>query len=335
MSRDWEAELSSQLEELVMSEERSAPVSAVDSVSALRRGRKVRRRRAAATAGAAAVLLGSLTVGLLQGGGRPAPVQPAVPTGGPARTDPSPLAGHVRFGWLPDDVATVDTSWRHDSSDQQLATAASDRQWMLGSSDEDPRTDPPRPPGWQPEPGEGEITRTPAPAVNGREAFWVSVKGVTLMELRFRDQEGRWLSVSGMGSRALDKDVLSRIAAGVQVGRYVLPVPVSLDASTPLSSVIAADFRRTVRGAVGWQLSVQVSVRDNATVVISAESGSLPADPSPARQCASGEGMWWCAAPFWPDGPSPKVSENDVKAWFDRLNPHGPDESTWRPVLIP
>ncbi|WP_157032056.1 hypothetical protein [Kitasatospora cheerisanensis] len=328
-------ELSSRLDELVVSAEESAPASAVDAASALRHGRRTRRRRAVVSAGVAAVLLGSVALGTVYGSGGPAPVGPAA-SAGTDRADRSPLAMHVRFGWLPDDVTTVDAGWHHELGDQQLATAGADRSWLLGSPGPLPWSEPSRPAGWQPEEGEPYSERTPAPDVNGRKAYWVSVKGVSALELLFQSPDGRWLSLRGMGSRAPEQEVQLRIAAGVQVGRFVLPVPVSLDPSTPLSDVVSVDFRRTVHGAGGWQLAMQVSVRGNSTVTISAESGSLPADPAqPWRRCATGEGMWWCAAPFTADSPSGQVTPDDVKVWFDRLVPHSTDERTWRPVLLP
>ncbi|MFD8599900.1 hypothetical protein ACFV1L_33325 [Kitasatospora sp. NPDC059646] len=324
-------ELSSRLDELVMSAESSAPAPAVSAASALRRGRRARRWRTAAAAGVAAVLLGSVALGTVYGSGGPAPVGAAAETGSD-RSDRSPLAMHVRFGWLPDDVTAVDANWNPELGDRVLAPAGSDRSWLLGSPGPLPWSEP----SGQPGQGGSNSARTPAPDVNGRKAYWVSEEGGSALELLFQAPDGRWLSLRGMGSRAPEQEAQLRIAAGVQVGRFVLPVPVSLDPSTPLSDVISVDFRRTVRGADTWQLAMQVKARENATVTISAESGSLPVDPAqPWRRCATGEGMWWCAAPFTADSPSGQVSADDVKAWFGRLVPHSTDERTWSPVLLP
>ncbi|MFJ1797020.1 hypothetical protein [Kitasatospora griseola] len=326
MTGDWEAELSSRLEELVMSAEHSAPVPTVDAGSALRRGRKVRRRRlAVATAGVAAVLLGSLTVGLLQGGG-PAPVQPAVPT----PVDRSPLTLGARFGWLPESTVTLESEW---STTTSLQTAVSKENGLLQLIGSDSEVDP-----WSTAsryPGDESQSREAAPKVNGRDAYWVSVQGMpTRIELRFRGSDGRWLTLVDMAMPGVDRPVMLRVAAAVQSGAYVVQVPVSLDASTPVSDLNHIVFRRSVGGPDTWELSLQMRVRDNAMAEIEAGTGSEPTDPARARRCAHGEGMWWCAAPA-PLNLGAAVAENDVQVWFDRLTAHSRDESTWRPLMLP
>ncbi|MFJ5927933.1 hypothetical protein ACIQF6_35600 [Kitasatospora sp. NPDC092948] len=326
-------ELSLRLDELVASAELSAPVTAVDPAAAVRRGRKVRgRRRAVLAAGVAAVLLGSAAVGVFHGGGgRPVPAGP-VESVKPTPAGRNPFVLQVRFGWLPDQVITVEDRWTTAGADQ-LATAKNGGQlqlWAFGAG-VDPWSKRPQLPA-----GQGEA-REAAPKVNGQEAYWVSVPGMgDRTELVFRGSDGGWLDLVNMGASDVDRQVLLHVAAGVRAGRYEVPLPVSLEATASPSDVEQVSFTRSVRGADIWSLSVSVSVRTHAdaTVVIRAGSDHPPTDSAPTRVCASDRTMWWCAEQ---DGRSPggELTKADVLAWWEQVTAHGQDDRTWHSLFMP
>ncbi|GAA1954993.1 hypothetical protein [Kitasatospora viridis] len=343
--------------ELGMLAECEAPPSTVSAARAVRQGRaRIMRRRLtvlgtvvviAATAGALTVLrpnAGAHSAGPLAGpatdtgsgsgsgsgagsSAQPAP-QPSLPQTGAPATGSDPLHPGLRFGWLPDGVATL--TYRVDPQGASLlasassATAGTALSFILSLYPQGSA------------PGDTEVagvhvTLVAAPAVNGRPAYWLlddKLNPAGTKELRWQLADGRWAELDGMGMPAGQEQQMSlRVAADVAPDAQPVPLPFRL--AVPGGDTFSQlDFQRTL-GTAGsdWSVRVVVSSQDGSTAVpTDITPDSVPARPTDV--CVSDQGVHACV-PRYDSGPDPLAALGGPDAWLHRFTLLGTDPSKW------
>ncbi|GAA2752615.1 hypothetical protein [Kitasatospora cinereorecta] len=266
--------------------EGAVPTSRVDVELAARTGRaRLRRRRLGVVGTTVAMVLAVSAVVSLRPGGGPAPLPagPAGPSASPSAPSPTgrhpvplgtgaaasgsqaPHNGHdalspeADFGWLPDDA--------NGERYQQAQYGADVRADVYGKTGFTPIY---RlkvyPPGVVPEVSQTSLAqqgvKSPAPDVNGSEAYWVTNgQGTDDVILRWRGPDGRWLEVTCQYLAKADREqVPLRIARDVHLGKRSVPLPAKLAGMPAAFTVTGVSFERmTVQGKSWWTYEIGYS----------------------------------------------------------------------------
>ncbi|GAA1501397.1 hypothetical protein GCM10009760_64230 [Kitasatospora kazusensis] len=358
--------------------ESAAPPSTVDVHTAARDGRaRVRRRRFAVAATTLAVLVaGASTLAVLRPGAaadsvRPADGAPRSPSptgtpskyvGGPGSPAPAaptsaqtalpfsgsdPLTAEAAFGWLPDFTKSV--WYRAEWNGTSLQARG-----VVGGTPASPvMTLTVYPAGTTPElkdfPTGAHAVRVDAPAVNGREAYWVSSNDANYREgldlLRWRTPDGRWAQLDSSGLPAADREqVPLRVAAGVTFAHRQVPLPFRLHGVPDTFKVSGVIVQQPVADAPQpWEVDVNYAAGDYNFTTVFVPAGStatVPAAVIPSRAplpglppvsqepmaCGNAQGVRACvsAQPVGMLGPV-----GGLTGWLGRFTLLGPDQSAW------
>ncbi|MEV4560534.1 hypothetical protein AB0K51_26550 [Kitasatospora sp. NPDC049285] len=362
-------ELTVRMAEYVASAERSAPPSSVDPLRAVRRGRSaVRQRRWTVLGAVAAVVVASGSFAVLHRGSATgsAPIGPVAPNSthssptapftalpdptptGPAAAVPTigraALTVQARFGWLPDAVAEVEFSATRVGVQTTASTGPGHSTQHYSLQVFPAGVNPDEAPTF----ADGSHgVRVAAPQVNGREAYWLQKDRPdgwprATDVLRFRLADGRWAELDTEGLEDADRQAVPlRIAAGVLVGAYAVPMPASM-ASLPPSAVLVAASITAPRNGGGWwtaSLGFQEQGSHYVSVYVTPDgpnpgAGSPSTDPSAGshpQACSSGGGLKWCAMALEP----PDGKAGDPNAWLPRVVGHGADPNAWTTEVLP
>ncbi|GAB7182817.1 hypothetical protein ATKI12_2648 [Kitasatospora sp. Ki12] len=326
--------------------EEPAPPPTFDPTASIVRGRsRLRRRRAAVFGTVAAVTAAVVTTTLLlpSGGNAPGTTRlvpagqgeagmpaPSAPPATPVGDDTDPLVSGGTFGWLPD--------WL----DRQHAIG-----YQAGGGLVITRAGQAGPSGRQlelivhPDGAEPPLVRTsqqqeekvPAPAVNGRTAYWVTSPAQPTFDsgrrtLRWQTPSGQWaqlVSNRPQGAEVPD-DVLLRVAADVKVGATPVPLPFRLSGLPDGLRPTFAELRRADNGQP-WSVTLGFSVDEMGVGIIVAPAGG-PALGKSLTSCRTEQDLQICA-----------TAESDSLALVERfgglaavtalVRPVGADERAW------
>ncbi|MFH8387149.1 hypothetical protein ACH4E7_40620 [Kitasatospora sp. NPDC018058] len=319
-----------------------APPAAFDVTTSITCGRARLHRRYRATIGTVALLtVATVTGGLLlesRGGG--APAGPAAPpatsatTGAPTATGHTPLTTEVKFGWLPD--------WADGERGVSYASGTDGADVRAGEGGLSGRsiTLDLLPAGVEPtlstSPGQAQA-KVPAPDVNGRTAYWVVHPTAKTFDnssraLNFLTPSGRWARIIGWrGGSDISDDVLLRVAAGVQTGKWDVPLPFWLTGLPDSFKLTSASLRRRVT-ALPWVGGATFSVGGAKVSLIVApdlqpKPGEIP-PWSPTAKCRVDQGFKVCAE-MSAGGPTELAQPGGLAGLLDRVHVTGADESTW------
>ncbi|MGW6919486.1 hypothetical protein ACWGB8_37595 [Kitasatospora sp. NPDC054939] len=271
-----------------------------------------------------------------------------VPSPGPstfAATGPDPLTTEATFGWLPEGF--TGGSYLKTSIGNQ-ARANAPQEGELRNS----------PTLWlkvyPSDPGVGTFAtgdrqyRVPAPAVNGREAYWVgsapdrnTALGGAERYLRWQAADGRWAELQSM---YLDKpdtvQVMHRVAGGVTVGHTEVPLPFTVRNLPAGAGLHTVDMQRGgwVTQGVEWMASISFELDGRYLGVYVAPDGpsqqpSLrPGAPDANPDCKVEKGLRICAA---------SIGDKDVyksvggaAKWLERFTLLGTDPAAWTTRVI-
>ncbi|MFJ3794418.1 hypothetical protein [Kitasatospora sp. NPDC090091] len=348
-------------EQLVALADEPAPAAGYDPGRAMARGQAVLRRRRRTAIGAVAAAT-ALVIGgtlLLAPAGSTAPATPAVaptvtvsstaspsatPSAAPTRSGVDPLTTEVRFGWLPDWVGGnsgigYETGY-HGIFAEARGKGQTAPRILLSLYPAGPEPEIEQGPGEKRE----KVATTP---VNGQPAFWLvdpqEQPGKSERQLRWKTPSGRWAMIRAYGGRAEDlaDDVLLRVAAGAEYGKWNVPLPVRF---APLPKVFEAtdvmlSKPSTWDGALPWQLWLMFQF-EGKNVSVNMEpvgpgpspsptgtDGSPYTDPNPPV-CREEKQIRVCVAAS--AGVAPSLEQiGGTEGLLSRTEVLGVDESTW------
>ncbi|WP_395295959.1 hypothetical protein ACF9IK_22645 [Kitasatospora hibisci] len=345
-------------EQLVALADQPAPVAGYDPARAMVRGQALLRRRRRTAIGAVAAAT-ALVVGgtlLFAPAGSTAPAAPAVappvtvpstasPSPAPTRSGVDPLTTEVRFGWLPDWVGGnsgvgYETGY-HGTFTEARGRGESAPRMILSLFPAGPE------PAIEQGPGE-EREKVPTAAVNGQPAFWLvdqqaGARGQGDRLLRWQTPSGRWAQIRAYGGlpKDLADDVLLRVAAGAEYGKWNVPLPVRF---APLPEVFEAtdvslSKPSTGDGSLPWQLWLMFQFEGrNVSVTMepigpgpspsaTGTDGSPYTDPHPPA-CREEKQVRVCVAAG--AGIAPSLEQiGGLEGLLARTQVPGADESAW------
>ncbi|MFI6850634.1 hypothetical protein OG535_15190 [Kitasatospora sp. NBC_00085] len=319
-----------------------APPSAVDTGWAVVRGRVRLRRRRRAVFGAAAVVTAAVLTGSLMI--RPAgdAATPAAPTtlvaasSGQASSAPragtDPFFTEVRFGWLPE-WAKGPGGIGYGYADALGADHTSAKVWTKGQSTANLSLS--LAPGTAEPPHVGQHP-VPAPAVDGRSAYWLVSDNplpVDPLTLRWLTASGRWAQLDAYSPKeAKPEEMMLRVAAEARFGRTDLPLPVHLTGLPAAFKVTAVSLLRP--SAVidePWRISLVLTAEKRQVQIMVQPEGAEPAIAPPGtdpRECKVEQGVRICASTA--PGANPTLeATGGLPGLLSTIGAVGADESAW------
>ncbi|MEU8516578.1 hypothetical protein AB0C76_34085 [Kitasatospora sp. NPDC048722] len=322
-----------------------APPVAFDVATSISQGRARLRRRQRFTVGTVATVT-ALTIGatlLLEPSGSAAPASVTPPvvatspsaTAAPAGSATAVLTAEARFGWLPD--------WL----DGERSVGYVRNEYRTGASASEPGVSGRRldltllPAGPEPalvDSSQQKQEKDPAPAVNGGTAYWVVNPTHPTFDnaqrvLRWQTPSGRWATLVSNRPRgnAIPDDVLLRVAAGVEIGRWEVPLPFWLSG---LPSGLRPDGASLVRPAdpLPWAAGVGFTLEGKSVDVTVAPVGELRYG-KPVSKCRTEQGLQICASTYV-DGVPALDRFGGLEGLTRLVHPTGADPSTWTTDVI-
>ncbi|MFJ2868756.1 hypothetical protein [Kitasatospora sp. NPDC087314] len=317
-----------------------APPAAFDVATSITRGRARLRRRqrftVGAVAAATALVIGATLVLEPSPAGAPAaPAAPAsvapAPSTPPAKAGTGVLATEVKFGWLPDWV-----DGERGISYLGSVTSAGEggmggRSLMLSLFPAGPE------PAIDVDPKQKQ-EKVPAPDVNGRTAYWLVHPAAPTFDnssrlLRWLTPSGRWAQLTGWRGRSQDvpDDALLRVAAGVQVGNWDVPLPFWL-AGPPSSVRLTGASLTRPQGSLPWGAQVTFSAEDRKVRISVAPDRAIPPG-EPAQEpfqalCRVDQGIKVCVGGA--EGKPPALAQlGGLQGLLNLVHVTGADESSW------
>ncbi|MFD9125396.1 hypothetical protein [Kitasatospora sp. NPDC059571] len=289
---------------------------------------------------------------------------PIPPTGGsgaaPSETStPAPVTGtdplisDGRFGWLPDSIKTVSYTreaggeWANAQGDTGTfpTPSFSLKVFPAGVTPELPALADGKPnlPGYKP--GNHAI-RVDAPPVNGREAYWITASdpndAKTMNTLRWKTEGGRWAELgSGYLSGADRQRVPLKVAAGVVVGHWQVPLPLRIGDMPRGYTVNSVTLRQSRDGSGGFKLDMSVggpgdefigvTVGPDVPEPVQTGPDGKPRTPQP-KTCKSERGVKACLAALG-SGEHVFDAAGGAQGLLDRITLYGADPSTWSTAM--
>ncbi|MGW2255392.1 hypothetical protein ACWCXH_35225 [Kitasatospora sp. NPDC001660] len=326
-----------------------APPAAFDVTTSIVRGRaRLRRRRRAAVGTLAAMTAATVTAVLLlaPGGGTAHPTRllPAAtprerpgpdPTVPPVGSPTNPLVVGGKFGWLPDWLDPA-RDIGYQATGETVITRAG--QGGLSGRHLDLVVYPAGP---EPQLVDSSVTKQekePAPAVNGRTAYWVTDPTHPTFDssqriLRWQTPSGRWAQLVSNRPRGgeVPDDVLLRVAADVQAGEWPVALPFWLSGLPEGLRPTEADLTRPAAGQP-WSAGASFSIGEMNIGFIVAPVGDLRFGKY-RTVCRQEQNLQICATTE--GGSEPLLDRfGGLEGLTRMVHPTGADPSTWTTDVI-
>lgn len=279
---DLTADLTAELDTLAAG---FAPPCAVDVDLARATGRSAKRRRNAATIGSSLAVTGLaatlITVNLPSSapsitrvGSAPSVNPSANPglettgTAGARLTGTDPLIATLAFGWLPDDVRTTGFN-----GDQHVSTVSAPVATLSAAGAGSAFSLTVLPAGaslWQTYfKGGLPAPKTPAPDVNGRQAYWTDAPGTShaaedgVVELRWEYAPNSWAQLDATIGTDTSKDIVDTVYKVAENAEYNQTTPVAM----PLHLAQAPVGLPVTAATEGTALATHLTFSSDATAV--------------------------------------------------------------------